>query len=124
VERRKEQRFPINSQVTLTVLGILGEPVVAGCVTDMSGSGLRLRLPVPIPCGAPVKVEAGDMLILGEVVRCEAAHGAPAGTTYAVGVHLSHSLVALSDLGRLNRALLGRDILSAEDVEETVRKRP
>jgi hypothetical protein len=123
VERRKEQRFPINSQVSLTVLGILGDPIVAGCVMDMSGSGLRLRLPLPIPCGAPVKVEAGDMLMLGEVVRCEATDDESAGSTYAVGVHLSHSLAALSDLGRLNRALLGRDMASPGDVAETVRGR-
>ncbi len=106
----------------MTVLGILGDPSVAGCVIDMSGSGLRVTLALPIPCGAPVKVEAGDMLMLGEVVRCEAMEGEPAGTMYAVGVHLSHSLAALSDLGRLNRALLGHDLESSEDALALVRK--
>lgn len=75
-----------------------------GAVIDQSGSSLRLKMPNPIPCGAPVKVETGDMLMLGEVVRCE-----PSGQTYTIGLKVSQLVPCLSDLERLNRALLGYD---------------
>lgn len=115
-ETRRERRLAANTAVTITVLGILGEPKAVGTVLDMSGSGLRLRLPLPIPCGAPVKVEADDMLMLGEVVRCE-----PLGQSYSIGLSLSHSLAALSELERLNRALLGHDAEVDMAVREFVR---
>lgn len=117
-ETRREQRLPANTPVTITVLGILGEPKAIGTVLDMSGSGLRLKLPMPIPCGAPVKLETGDMLMLGEVARCE-----PLGQCYSVGLSLSHSLAALSEPERLNRALLGPDAEVDIAVRESVRSR-
>ena len=112
VEQRRERRLPADTPVTITVLGILGDPSAAGSVVDMSGSGLRLKLPLPIPCGAPVKVETSDLLMVGEVVRCEAQ-----GPVYSVSVHLSQSLGALSELARLNRALLGREVASPRDAK-------
>lgn len=117
-ERRREQRLLANTAVTITILGILGEPKAVGTVLDMSGSGLRLKLPLPIPCGAPVKLETDDMLMLGEVVRCE-----PLDQSYAVGLSLSHSLAALSELERLNRALLGHDAEVDMAVREFIRSR-
>lgn len=118
---RCEQRLSANTAVTITVLGILGEPKAAGTVIDMSGSGLRLQLSLPIPCGAPVKVETADMLLLGEVVRCE-----PLGSAYSIGLSLSHSMSALRALERLNRGLRGRDAevreaKAQENVVEPVR---
>lgn len=115
-ETRQEQRLATDTPVTITVLGILGEPKAVGTVLDMSGSGLRLKLPLPIPCGVPVKLEADDMLMLGEVVRCE-----PQGQSYSIGLSLSHSLAALSELERLNRALLGHDAEVDIAVRESVR---
>jgi len=38
------------------------------------------------------------------VVRCE-----PSASGYAIGVHLSHSLAALSDLEHSNHVLMGTD---------------
>ena len=103
VERRKEVRILGATPVTVKVLGILPQPPMAGRVLDMSGSGLRVEVPLPIPCGASVRVETADTLMLGDVCRCE-----PRGDRYAVGLMLSHSLDRLLDLERLNRALLGR----------------
>ncbi len=103
-EQRLEQRLAADTSVSVTVLGVLGSPRFLGIIVDMSGSGLRLKLPLPVPCGAAVKIETGDMLMLGEVVRCE-----PVGETYSVGVSVSQSLTALAELERLNRALLGTE---------------
>jgi len=85
----------------LRVLGAAPGPVMEACVLDFSGSGLRLRTPLQIPCGAPVRVDAQDLLMLGEICRCQPDHGA-----YTVGVRLSHSFTALAELERLNRALV------------------
>ncbi len=109
VERRKEYRLKTNRPVTLTVLGAIGQPVMEGYFLDLSGSGLSLRLPLPAPCGAAVKIDAQDMLMLGEITRCTPVEGA-----YVVGIQLSHSLAALAELDRLNRALLREDYGSGQ----------
>jgi PilZ domain len=115
-EQRREQRLASDTPVTITVLGILGEPRVPGTVVDMSGSGLQLEVALAIPCGAPVRVETTDMLLLGEVVRCE-----PLGSAYSIGVSVSHSMSALLELERMNRKLLGEDAQVREAVHESVR---
>jgi hypothetical protein len=102
VERRREPRFQTNATVTVTVLNTLEQPAMSGLVSDMSGRGLRLTVPHPIPYGAAVKVEGNDMLVLGDVSRCQ-----PAGSGYTVGLALTHSLTMLAELASLNRALLG-----------------
>jgi PilZ domain-containing protein len=84
VNQRRESRLAADTPVKLKVLGMLGEPTIDGCVKDMSGSGLRVSVPLPIPCGASVRVEGKEMVMLGEVCRCE-----PDQAGYSVGVILS-----------------------------------
>jgi hypothetical protein len=88
----------------VNVLGILPQPPFSGLVADMSGSGLRLEVPVSIPCGSSVRVETSDLLVLGEVCRCQ-----PLGDRYSVALTLTHSLGGLQDLEKLHRVLLGGD---------------
>jgi hypothetical protein len=71
MEQRRESRLKANQAVVVSSLGLMQMPPVAGRTLDVSGSGLRLRLPSPIPCGSPVKVEADQMVMMGEVSRCE-----------------------------------------------------
>jgi hypothetical protein len=89
VEGRKESRLKLNVRqpVILTVLGAKGSHVIEAYLLDISGSGLQLRVPKPVPCGAAVKIEGGNTLMLGEVCRCEPESGA-----YTVGVQLSQTL--------------------------------
>ncbi len=68
----------------VTVLRILGESMFSGTVSNVSGSGLSVDLQVPIPCGAQVKVETPDLIMLGEVCRCE-----PVTDGYSVALVLS-----------------------------------
>jgi hypothetical protein len=51
--------------------GLMKLSSVSGRALDVSATALRLRLPHPIPCGSPVRVEADDMIMLGEVKRCQ-----------------------------------------------------
>ena len=70
------------------------------CVLDFSESGIRLRSPEPLPVNAAVRIDAEDLLLLGEVTRCDAEGGA-----YNVGILLSHSLASCAELEQLNHAL-------------------
>ncbi len=104
MERRKKARFPSDTPVTVTVLDGEKQPAISGRVVDMSGCGLRLSVPQPIPVGSPVKVEGTDMLLLGEACRSQ-----PSQDGYDVALEIAQSLASLSDLDRLNRALVGEE---------------
>jgi hypothetical protein len=100
MERRMTPRLKLDEPLQVTVLG-QGLPSVTASVVEISGRGLKLHSPVPIPVDAPVKVEAPELLVLGEVCFCQAA-----GESYEIGMNVVHSLTNLSELERLGRALL------------------
>ena len=100
MERRKEARIEINQEVTVTVLGEVDSPPFQAVAIDMSGTGMRILVPEPVPYQAAVKVQAGDLLLLGEVTRVETS-----GVGHLLALKLQHSLTSLSDLQRLNQAL-------------------
>jgi hypothetical protein len=104
MERRKEPRLKIKQDVTITVLGEVGASTTQATVLDISGNGMRLRAPVKIPCGAGIKIDAKNALVLAEVSRCVRE-----GRSYMVGVTLLHSLSVFKDLEVLNRALFGEE---------------
>jgi hypothetical protein len=104
VERRKEPRLKIKQDVTITVLGRIVAPTMPASVLDISGTGMRLRVPVKIPCGAGIKIDSKNALVLAEVSRC-----VQEGHSYAVAVTLLHSLSVFKDLEVLNRALFGEE---------------
>jgi hypothetical protein len=96
VDRRKEPRLPGGCPVMVTVLGSHTPLTVLGNVQDMSGRGLGLKLDSPIECGTPVKVEGHDILMLGEVCRCQPAQG-----HYSLGLRISQWLSSPSELESL-----------------------
>jgi hypothetical protein len=104
LERRHEPRLSVNVPVIVTVLGMNSEGIMNAHVLDVSGKGMRVSLPLPVAPGAAVQVETDDMLFLGEACYSEAVEGG-----YIVGLTLSHSLTALAELARLNRALVDEE---------------
>lgn len=102
MDRRSEPRAEANAPAVITELGSHPRRPAGGVVQDISGNGMRIRLSRAIACNAAVRVETGDMLYLGEVVRCE-----PDGEGFSVGLMLRHSLTDLPGLERMNRALMG-----------------
>lgn len=112
-ERRREPRVPADLAVTVRLLSGAPEPLPARIV-EMSGSGLLLISSRPLPVSAPVRIEGGDMLLLGEVCRCESEPGAA-----RVAVQVRHSLRGLRELDRLNRALLGESRVREAAAVET-----
>lgn len=101
-DRRREIRLPANMDVTLTVL--TDQSSLASTVLNLSGSGLLLRIPKPLACGTPVSVAGNDILLLGEVCRCEEVPAA-----WRVAILVRHSLRGLLELDRLNRRLMGQE---------------
>lgn len=109
MERRRELRVEANEPVVVTELGGHRRARMGGMLLDMSGGGLLVKLPRSIKCGAAVRVEASNMLALGDVVRCE-----PDADQFRVAIVIHHSLRELQDLENLNRALIGEERASRE----------
>jgi len=95
----------------MAVLGASAAEPIAGRLVDFSGKGLRIETRAEVPCGSAIKVEGHEFLLLGEVCRLERGkHG------FTIAVQVSHSLTALSELHRINRAILGEAPRVAEPV--------
>jgi len=80
-------------------------------VLDISGNGMRLRVPTAIPCGAGIKIDSKNALVLAEVGRCVRE-----GDSHTIAVTLLYSLSVFKDLEVLNRALFG-EVCNREKVE-------
>jgi c-di-GMP-binding flagellar brake protein YcgR len=100
VERRKEPRIAINQEVTVTVLGATDSAPFQATALEVSGSGMRILSPRALKYQAAVKIQARELLLLGEVIRIDSSDR---GSMLAL--KLSHSLDSLADLHRLNQAL-------------------
>jgi hypothetical protein len=109
MEKRNEVRTALNEPVIVTEVDPPGQPPTGGVLKNISGSGMQVRLPHGFARRSLVKVETKDMLMLGEVIRCE-----PDGDGFKVALALRHSLQGLAGLASLNRALL-----EEEQEEET-----
>jgi hypothetical protein len=102
VERRSEARVATKERVIVTELGYRRHPHV-GLIVEIAGNSLSLKLITAIACGTPVQVETTNMLMLGEVARCE-----PAEEGFRLALTLRHSLQDLLALENLNRGLMGK----------------
>ena len=100
MDRRREQRIPTDQPAIVTVFGPPDVRVTAR-ILDLSGRGLRVQADRPLPPGAAVKVEAEDVLFLGEV-----CYSIPANPGFEAGLTLEHSLMGLKELARLNQRLV------------------
>jgi c-di-GMP-binding flagellar brake protein YcgR len=100
MERRKQSRVALDQKVTITVLGTPDSPPFQATTVDMSGGGMRILSPLPVPYQAAVKVQTGDRLLLGEVIRVENSERG-----HMLAVKLKHSLEMWGDLCRLNDAI-------------------
>jgi len=112
MERRSEPRVQANAPVIITVLVGQRQEPMGGMIQEVSGSGMRVRLPQAIARNTPVRIETSDMLLLGEVVRCE-----PADNEFHLGLMLRHSLQDLHDLERLSRVLMGEREQQSDEEE-------
>ncbi len=83
---RKENRFPVDEPVTVTIDGE-PETEMAGRIVDASENGLGLVLEAPLQPASRVRVDVNDTSLTGIVAYC-----LPKGEKNAVGLKLSQSL--------------------------------
>lgn len=95
-ERRRELRLPADCPAVITVLGIDPPWTIRGTVADLSGRGLGLKASSPIALHSPVKVESDDLLLLGEVCRCQAV-----GDDFSLGLQVQEWLALPTVLGAI-----------------------
>jgi hypothetical protein len=94
MDQRRERRVEGNQSAWITIYGKV-ETRVPGCVRNVSGRGIGLEVAEPIGTGSALKIEAGDSMLLGEVIYCR-----PDGDRFYLGVELDqavHSLIALGN---------------------------
>ena len=97
-ERRREPR--IKAGLSVLVRTPDAHPM-EGCLLDVSTKGAKIRIPDLVSVGTPVRIEAHELLLVGNIRRCELTHGA-----YEAGVELSVSVERLIELRLLDAALM------------------
>lgn len=101
MERRSEVRFEVDRPVRVTELDSYLTRWT-GTVRDLSGRGMRLTVPEAIHPGTAIRVDAENIMFLGEVCYC-----VPESPGFSVGLMVEHILTGLDDLESLNRGLFG-----------------
>jgi hypothetical protein len=99
VERRKEPRATVRQPATVTILNEEGGKLPA-MIENRSPSGVSLRVSRAIPLSAPVRIDTGEEMLLGEVCHCSRQE-----TGFLVGLQVEHVVRHLPALIRLNRAI-------------------
>ena len=95
------QRTEVRIKAGLAVLVKTPNAVpMEGCLLDVSPKGARIRVPNPVRVRTPVRIEAHELLLVGNVQRCEHTHGA-----YEAGIVLSVPMDRLVELRLLDAAL-------------------
>ncbi|MBM3740000.1 MAG: PilZ domain-containing protein [Acidobacteria bacterium] len=116
MERRTEKRVAANQPVELKLLGETpaGTRRIQASMTNFSGRGMQLYTDEPVALDTAVEVDlrldGRDAMVLGEVKYC-----AREGDRFSVGLHLEHSLLDLTSLGRLVHQLLSEDRRAARE---------
>jgi len=100
MERRIEARIEIDQTVTVTVLGMPDSAPFQAVALEMSSRGMGIQSPIAVPYQAAVKVQVGDLILLGEVIRVQVSNG-----VHMLALKLRHSIDLAGDLNRLNDAL-------------------
>ncbi|HEV2172110.1 MAG TPA: hypothetical protein VGR71_01010 [Nitrospira sp.] len=100
VDQRSQLRIDTNEPVFVTLLGE-SEIRLVGRITNYSHQGMGLHIREPAPIGGAVKIEWGNVLLLGDVCHCQADREG-----FAIGLWLEHALYNMRELIELARRLL------------------
>jgi hypothetical protein len=102
MDRRTSPRVTAVRPVKLTLLGDKDRTFDVQ-LRDFSQGGACIGSATPFACGAPVRLDLDDSLLLGEIVHCRQE-----GTDYQVGLRFEQCIGRVSDLQRLVGALVGK----------------
>jgi len=99
VERRKQARINLETNLTIEILGDHSRSV-EGLMVDVSSDGMRFLSPVDVAPGTAIRVDRDGGMILGEVCYTE-----PHGEQFHLGILFRQVLANLRDLEPLLRML-------------------
>jgi hypothetical protein len=99
MDRRRNERFEVDQEVSVTLLGDR-ELTMPGKLVNLSGRGLGLEVREPLAAGSAVKIDSGDNLFVGEVVYCK-----PSGARFQAGIELQEAIRNVSGLRELMEQL-------------------
>ena len=98
MELRRQPHLPCYQRAWLRLL--TNEPrVIASRVIELQHNCLRIVLDEPVPVNAPVCIESGDWMGLGEVCHC-----APEYQHYVALLQLDQMVIGLCEGARLSAA--------------------
>lgn len=99
VERRETPRYKAEAPVTVTFLDSEVSTTCSGHLEEVADNSLCILIPHPANCGALVKVELRDQLMLGEVVRVQPWQG-----QHRLALRIRHALQNLPEVAALAAA--------------------
>jgi hypothetical protein len=101
MERRADERFKVQFETRVTVLGDQRQSAFAR-VSDISNSGICVDLPFQLESGEIVELEMADSTLYGLVV-----YSIPDSSLFRTGIEASRVLLGATNLsGILQRVLL------------------
>jgi hypothetical protein len=92
MDQRREARIQGDQAAWITIYGAKDKRI-PGWVRNISGRGLGLEIGEPVGTGGALKIEAGDAMMLGEVIYCRAE-----SDRYYLGVELDQAVYSLVSL--------------------------
>jgi hypothetical protein len=104
VGKPRQPHFTCYESALLTLLAQDRRTLPAHLI-QLSGRNLRVVLDEPAALSAPVSIETGDWLAIGEVCSCRAEY-----THYAIGLQLEQMLIGLRDLLHVQREWLSQTV--------------
>ncbi len=102
MDKRREERFAADQDVTIAILGERPSRQ-KGRIRNTSGSGLGIVVETEIPAGTAVRIELADAILLGEVMYCR-----PSPTGNFLGIQVEQALRGLEELSRRFRSFEDR----------------
>jgi hypothetical protein len=99
MDRRREPRFDCQLPVCVTALAGNSTPL-DGILMNISPQGARIVLSAPLSPNIPVRVDIGDVFLLGDVCYCHLEAGG-----HSVGITLAHTVGSDGSLGALMNSL-------------------
>jgi hypothetical protein len=78
-------------------------------VAEFSDSGVRLRVPLQVSPGEAVRLDWGDLLLLGEVVHTRSAETFDSSRSWVIGVQVEQGIFDVKALANLLAAVAGED---------------
>jgi hypothetical protein len=101
---RRDARVQVDETAWITIYGEIDKRV-PGRVRNISGRGIGLEVGERVGTGSALKIEVGDVMMLGEVIYCR-----PEGERYYLGVELDQAVHSLMALGNSLRSFASDDL--------------